>query len=126
MLFDENKWLFYPNAHTVESNETFTLTRENYKEKLCTRKIGNILTLCNQSLSHLELSSNSYKSLKFNFKWSSIRPNFSVLIGENGCGKTTLLTLIDDCLRLGSCQFKHYTHKYFNSWYLCHGIKPKK
>jgi Leucine-rich repeat (LRR) protein len=113
MLF--NEWLFYPNAHTIESNDTFTLTKENYKEKLCTRKIENILTLSNQSLSHLELSNSKYKSLLSNFKWSSIRPDVSVLIGENGCGKTTLLTLIDECLRKDSFELKHYTHKYFTS-----------
>jgi Leucine-rich repeat (LRR) protein/predicted ATPase len=115
-LFNENEWLFYPNAHSIGSNETtFTLTKDNYKEKLCTRKIENILTLCNHSLSHLELSNTKYKSLMSNFKWSSIRTDVSVLIGENGCGKTTVLTLIDEYLRKDSFDLKHYTHKYFTS-----------
>jgi hypothetical protein len=67
-----NEWLFYPNAHSIESDETYILTKENCKEKLCTRTIGNILTLCNESLAHLELSNTKYKSLQSNFKWSSI------------------------------------------------------
>jgi hypothetical protein len=116
MLFDKSECLFYPNAQTIESDETtFTLTKDNCKEKLCTRKIENILTLCNESLSRLELSNTEHKSLKANFKWASIRPDVSVLIGENGCGKTTLLTLIDECLQKDTFELKHYTHKYFTS-----------